>query len=270
MIREYRGRVFNTISAAVRPAADGTVRYGVALAIPKIASSEIHGLAGTWADTSASRSRGEWQRAPMPPVGVSEPVLSGQTEIFTLPGPEFFPSAIVLLDHRAMTARVLIAAAAYSRAYPTGPSLDALLAVSRKKDVDRVAAMERIQRERVARYRAEGLGEGDAILKAYRDLENLGYLPKSPRMIAYRVDPGDAASSSLPLFEIAEPEMASGIFPDLERALSSPGTEVEKSMGRYIVHRDYTTSARLSDSLEHGDREFLVRFRGATYRVEIR
>jgi hypothetical protein len=33
--------------------------------------------------------------------------------------------------------------------------------------------------------------------------------------------------------------MASGIFPDIEKALSAPGTEIDKSMGKYIVHNDY-------------------------------
>ena len=63
--------------------------------------------------------------------------------------------------------------------------------------------------------------------------------------------------------------MASGVFPDIEKAIASPGTEIDKS-GRYIVHRDYTTSARLNAWLDGGAREFVVRFRGATYRIEVR
>ena len=78
------------------------------------------------------------------------------------------------------------------------------------------------------------------------------------------------SGNGLPLFEIAEAEMASGIFPDIEKALAAPGSEVERSLGKYVVHNDYTTSRGLNAHLATGAREFLVRFRGATDRKEIR
>lgn len=83
-------------------------------------------------------------------------------------------------------------------------------------------------------------------------------------------EPGQVTTNGVPLFEIAEAEMASGIFPDIDKALAAPGGEVERSLGKYVVHNDYTTSRGLNAHLATGAREFLVRLRGATYRMEIR
>jgi hypothetical protein len=99
----------------------------------------------------------------------------------------------------------------------------------------------------------------------------MGYLPKSPRLVAHKIAAADSdAFPALPLFEIAEAEMASGVFPDIEKALAAPGTEIDKSMGKYIVHNDYANSRKLNAHLAGGTREFLVRFRDETYRIELR
>jgi hypothetical protein len=143
--------------------------------------------------------------------------------------------------------------------------------VSQKKDIERIAELKRVREDLFTQYRAQGLPEGEALLKSGRELENLGYLPKSPRVVAQPVAKQEApAEASLPRFDIADGEMASGVFPDIERALRSPGTEIDKSMGKYVVHRDYGNSEKLNAYLSSGGREFLVRYRGQTYRVEIR
>lgn len=268
VIREYRGRVFNTASAVVRPEGAGAVRYEVGMAIPVVPLSEVHRIAGVWAPNSAKSQRGEWTRHGFSGTGLSEPVLSGQAEVFTLPGPEFFPCAVVLLDHGTMTTRVIAKSSAYAERYPDGPKMEELLPVSRKKDIERVAELVRVRDEHVARYRAQGLSEIEALLKTNRDLENLGHLPRSPRIVATRI--AATAASTLPAFEIAEAEMASGVFPDIDKAIAAPGEEIDKSMGKYIIHRDFANSAKLNAHFGGGGRDFLVRFRGQTYRIEVR
>ena len=271
VISEYRGRVFNTMHAGVRPDASGAVRYEVEMALPVVPSSEVHRLSGSWATDKAARRRGEWRRGGYAGAATSEPVLSGQSEVLTLRGPEFFPCAVVLLDHRTMMPRVLLKTAACAERYPDGPSVKALLEVSRKKDIERVAELERARTELVAKYRKEGASEIEALLRSNRDLEDSGHLPKSPRLVAHKVGKVDASAfSALPLFDIADAEMASGIFPDIEKALAVPGAEIDKSMGKYIVHRDYGNSDKLNAHIAGGAREFLVRYRGETYRIEIR
>lgn len=271
VIREYRGRIFNTMRAILRPDADGTVRYTVEMSIPVVPSSETHLLEGSWADLSAKRARGEWRRGGSSQAGPSEPVLAGQTELFAVKGQESFPSAVLLLDHRAMTARALLKNAAYAALYPDGPALGELLESSRKKDIERVAELNRLRGEFAAEYRARGFSESGALLKSYRELEDRGYMPKSPRITTRKLERADASDvSTLPAFDIADAEMASGIFPDIEKALAAPGAEIDKSMGEYIVHRDYENSRKLNAHLAGGGREFLIRFRQHTYRVELR
>lgn len=271
VIDEYRGRVFNTMRSSVRPEASGAVRYEVEMAIPKVPFSEVHRLSGRWTIDETARERGDWQRGGHAQAGTSEPVLFGQTEVFTLNGPEFFPSAIVLLDHRTMTPRVLVKSAVYAERYPDGPPVPALLEVSRKKAIERVAELARLRDELVAKYRRQGASEIEAVLRSNRDLEDSGHLPKSPRIVAQPVDNADiAAFSALPLFDVADGEMASGIFPDIEKALAAPGTEIDKSMGKYVMHNDYGNSGKLNAHLAGGGREFLLRFRGETYRIEVR
>lgn len=269
VIREYRGRVFNTMTAGIR--VDGNaVGYDIEMAIPVVPASEVHHISGVWSGDAAARRRGEWSRHGHARRGLSEPVLAGQSEVFALRGPESYPSAVVLLDHGTMRSRVIVKSRAYDDSHPAGPQAGDLLAVSRKKDIERIAAIQRKRDELVAGYRARGLTEIEALLKSGRDLEDLGYLPKSTRMMARKLGPQDAnASPQLPLFDIADAEMASGIFPDLEKALAEPGAEIDKSMGKYIVHRDYGNSEKLNAHLAGGGLAFLVRYRSATYRIDI-
>lgn len=264
VVREYRNRVFNWMSASVRPQPDGTVQYAVHFSIPKVPSSDMHLLAGVWSPVPAARQATDWRPGYSP--GPSEPILAGAVELFTVQGREAYPCGIVLLDHSPMTTRALTWTEVCRRRYPAGPPRAALLEVSQKAQIDRIGEMTRVRDARVAKYRADGLSEGDAILRAYRDLEDLGHLPRSPRVVAHRVEtpPADAT-----VFDIADAEMASGVFPDLEKAIAQPGTEINKS-SRYLIHSDYTTSARLNAHLDGGSREFVVRFRGDAYRIEIR
>lgn len=271
LIREYRNRVFNIMTASLRPGPGGTVNYTVEMSIPKVPSSETHRLVGTWADHGPGHHKGEWREEGFARAGSSEPVLFRQTEVFVLKGPEAFPSAVVVLDHKAMTARVVAKSEAYAQGYPNGPQVAELLTVSRKKDIERIADIKRVRENLVTQYRAQGLSDGEALLKSGRDLENLGYLPKSPRIVAQMAPKHEAqADASLPLFDVAEAELASGIFPDIERALQNPGAEIDKSMGKYVIHRDYSNSEKLNAFLSGGGHEFLVRYRSQIYRVEIR
>ena len=197
-------------------------------------------------------------------------MLAGETEVFALNGPESFPCAVVLLDHARMSARTLAGSTTCHGRHPDGLPVAALLELSRKKDIERVARLERARKEWVAKYMQEGASEGEAMLKSIRALEDTGHLPKSPRLVAQRLTGSEAdAATALPLFEIADAEMASGIFPDIEKALASPGEEVERSMGKYIIHDHYDTSRRLNAHLAGGAREFLVRYRGTTWRLEV-
>jgi hypothetical protein len=72
------------------------------------------------------------------------------------------------------------------------------------------------------------------------------------------------------LFSIAKEEMASGTFLDIEKAVATPGEEIDHDTDGYLIHRDYTTSARLNAYLKTGKTQFYVRYLGATYEMTIK
>ena len=264
-IEEYRGRVFAVMNARIAVEPPDIVTYSVELSVPRVPSSDIYTLTGVWSSTPGARRRGAW-RPGDGRSGASGPVIVKEVELFTPSGPEMYPGAIVLLDHRTATVNAVASTRAYRRQYPSGVPVEELLAVSRKPQFDREAAFKAKYEERVAAHRAAGRSEGDAMLRAYDDLEDLGFLPRKPRLVAREVP---AADQSAPLFDIAEAEMASGIFNDLEQAIGAPGRAVRKSPYEYIVHRDYDNSRRLNAYLGGGGRAFFVRFRGRLYRLDI-
>jgi hypothetical protein len=265
-IEEYRGRVFAVMHARIAIEPPDTVTYAVDVSVPRVPSSETYALTGVWSSLPAARRRGVW-RPGAAAGGASGSVMVNGVELFTPSGAEMYPSAILLLDHRTSAVTVLASTSDYRRRYPHGVPIEELLAVSRKPQLDREAAFKAKYDERVAAHRAAGLPEGDAALRSYEDLEDLGFLPRKPRLVAREVRTTD---ESVPLFDIAAAEMASGIFNDLSEAIANPGKEVRKSPYDYIVHRDYDNSRKLNAYLGGGGRTFVVRFRGRLYRLDIR
>jgi hypothetical protein len=265
-LQQYRGRLFNHLGASLRPQANGSIGYGFELALPRVPTSEVHQLHGMWSLDSSQRQRGEWDRSAGKVVAGSEPVILGERELFALRGPEAFPSAIALLDHATKQIRVVISAPVYESIYPNGPMLDELMQVSRKADHDRVQAITRIQREREALYQSQGMLPGAAILRANRDLRDLGYFGKPPRWIARRLTAADvAAASSTPRFDVDEMEFKVGLMQDIAKAIAQPGVEIDWDGGRYITHRDYPNAGKLNGALEKGATEIVVGYRGDAY-----
>jgi hypothetical protein len=118
-----------------------------------------------------------------------------------------------------------------------------------------------------------GMGEVQALLWTGKDMQRLGYYPKTPTIVARRLGREEATGTDLDkdaLFSIAKAEMESGIFQDIERAIASPGEEIDKSSADYVTHRDYSTSARLNAFLQTGKTRFYVRYLGDTYELTIR
>jgi hypothetical protein len=255
-VSTYRGRLFVHLDVVLRPQADGAVEYGLGLSIPRVPRSEVHTLRGVWAD-DARRSRGGWS-AGGHVAGPSEPVVHGDRELFTRPGRESFPAAIVELDHADSSVRVLVRAPGARRADTKPPPLPELLAVSRKPDFDRVRAMIALERERVDAYQRAGASEGEAMLRAGRDLRDAGYYPKPERWIASPLSAARrSAHANVPRVDIDPMEIRVGLFPDLEEAMASPGVEVDR-FGTYLRHRDYATSERLNALLQAGTRELVI------------
>jgi len=123
--------------------------------------------------------------------------------------------------------------------------------------------MERTYADQVARGRAEGLNEGAAMLKAGKEMERLGYYPKSPTIVAHR------EACGTPVFRISDEEFRVGLFQDIERAIQHPDEEVDKG-GEYVLHQQYDTSRQVNAFLsEHRNAVFFVEGHGGCWRLTV-
>ncbi len=105
-----------------------------------------------------------------------------------------------------------------------------------------------------------------------RDFFNtLGYYPKTDTVTARRLSgvEKERAGNAAELIRIPFGEMQSGVFPDIEKALADPGTEIDKNMGRYTIHRDYENSAKLNALIASGRNKFLVAYQEQIFELTI-
>jgi len=107
----------------------------------------------------------------------------------------------------------------------------------------------------IAALQAQGLPEGEAMLRANDEMEKKGYFPKTPRVTVTKIE---TIPEGVKVFEISNDEFRFGLFPDIEKALAKPGAEVHFD-GRYITHRDFDTSRKLNEYLAAGNKSFIVK-----------
>ncbi|MEZ4484507.1 MAG: hypothetical protein R2864_07895 [Syntrophotaleaceae bacterium] len=98
------------------------------------------------------------------------------------------------------------------------------------------------------------MNEGAALLAAGKEMACLGWWPTPAAVRAREVA---AFPVNLRIFTIDPMELRVGLFHDLKQAMDRPGEAVERS-GRYVRHRDYTTSEELNAFLETKPEEFGV------------
>ena len=266
-LRAYRGKIFQVGKARLRIADNGELEYRVGIGITRKPRSERHFVSRVWDNSkNIMVERDRWRSGDTTGYGFAEDSVHGSRELIAVPGREIFPAAILLADHAAGTVKVLLKSGDFDGLYPDGVPESMIDERSNYAQITRIRTFRRTQSELVARFRAQGLSEGEALLRTSKELQRLGFLPKSPTITAR---PVGAAGDGVPLFEIADLEMASGVFPDIEKAIASPGDEVDKTMGKYVIHRDYTTSAALNALLAERAERFRVRYRGQVYELVI-
>lgn len=262
-VRNYRGRIFCPVSARIEPTAAGA-EYTIQLSIPRQPTSEVWSLKGTWSGQTSGVAA--WTQDSTGGLGLSEDVLRGGQEVMAVPGVESYPSAIVAVDE-ASKSRALLHNDEYDALYPDGVSATLLAERSNREQIERVREIRRVRAELVERFTAEGMSEGDALLRAGDELENLGLYPKSPRLVATKLDavPGD-----VPVFEISRQRFDVGLFTDIAEAILRPGAEVKTSTGSYLKYADDDTGVRLREWRESGQNRFCVATDGEFYLLEVR
>ena len=103
------------------------------------------------------------------------------------------------------------------------------------------------------------------MLDANEEMSRRGLFPKSTKLVAHQIACADAA----PRFQISTEQFTVGLFSDIAAAIAAPDKEVDKSIGRYIVHRDYQTSQQINAYLDAGHSTFFVDARAGCWRLTI-
>ena len=265
-IQEYRGRMF-TVPTVVLRFEDSRLQVQIAISVPQQPFSDTSVLRGEWSEQDAPATLSAWAAA-YPSMSPGEDVLREPWEVLAVPGREGYPCAVTAYNDRTSEVRVLKATAVCNRLYSAGIRWEHLAQQSRREDIRRLRHLRQLRAELVSSALAEGLPEGSALLQSDHSLEEMGTTLKPPQLVAYRLGSGKAKTVQ-PLFTITEMEFKVGLFPDIEQALAVPGNEIEKSMGQYIVHRDYTTSRRLNEFLDSGGKTFYVERSGTIYELRL-
>ena len=203
--------------------------------------------------------------------GYDEWPLFGDWELLKVSRLAFSPVAIVAYNHITRDVRVLVKNKDYDGLYPNGVPLTQIAGNSQRPGMERAQTVRRVHKELLHKYKAMGMSEVQALLRTGKDMQQLGYYPKTPTIVARRLSRAEAARNvdKNALFRIAKGEMESGIFHDIEQAIARPGEEIDKSSGDYNIHRDYSTSARLNKFLQAGNTRFYVEYLGETFELTI-
>jgi hypothetical protein len=260
--RHYRGRIFNTVAARIEVTPEG-VSYLIKMSIPRVPASQQWAIEGTWSE--AAGGSGEWREEWAGPTPGSERALVGGVELLTVRGRDSYPAAILAVSAEG-DADVLVHNDVFRDLYPDGVPAEKIAEWSRREQIERVREFQRVQSELEARYEAEGFNEGAATLQAYRDMEELGLLPKRPRLVA---TPVDEVPPDTRVFDIPADYFDVGLFADIAEAIASPGTGVDTSTGSYLQYYDDRLGPRLKEWREEGNDRFAVRTGGRTYVLSV-
>jgi hypothetical protein len=263
----YHGAIFGDGRAHLRWADPSHLEYELAVTRHDTPLSRTFVMRRTWDPSRrAFIESASWQEG-FAGMGGDEPSqLAGPLEVVAALGDEQLPCAVVVLDSRAGTAAALAETSVCRRKFPGGFTTALLAPASRRADIERAETIRRTYDDLVAEATAKGLPEGEAMLRANKEMERLGYFPKSPTLLA---TPGDCESGG-PVFVVTDEEFVVGLFQDIQAAIDHPGEEVDKAMGSYVIHRDFDTSRRLNEFLaDRSHTAFLVKARGGCWHVAV-
>jgi hypothetical protein len=261
--KHYRGSIFNFMSARVVPT-DAGVEFAVRMNVPRVPSSEQWSLAGMWRPDQLSNA--EWRGKSAGSTARPDQVLMNGVELMTARGREAFPAAVLAVEADG-SYRVLVKNRDFDRLYRDGVPPRQIAERANRDRIERGREFRRVQAELTAKYQAQGLNEGAATLRAYDEMEELGFLPKSPRLVATAVS---APPADVRVFDIPPDYFRVGLFQDIAAAIAAPNSEVKTSTGTYLKYYDDELGLRLKAWRNAGNDRFAVRTGGALYLLEVR
>jgi hypothetical protein len=261
--KHYRGRIFNFMSARIGPT-DAGVEFLVRMNVPRVPRSETWALAGTW--TANQPSKAQWTGKHAGNTAAPDAVLTNGIELITVRGRESFPAAVLAIEADG-SYRVLIKNGKFARLYRDGVPPRHIADRSNRTRIERSRELTRVRTDLVDKHKAQGLNDGEAILRANDDMEELGYRPKSPRILA---TPLEELPPDVRVFEIPNEYFRVGLFQDIAAAIAAPDSEVKTSTGTYLKYYDDEVGLRLKEWRNAGNDRFAVRTGGALYLLEVR
>jgi hypothetical protein len=265
-IRAYRPAIFGSPHAHLRWSDADHLDYEIGVTRHDIPRSRTFVIRRQWnAAARAYATTSPWQEAPTAMSGDEPEQLHGDLEAIAVPGEHSMPCAIAILRRDEAQARALIQTGGCRVKYPSGFPADVVAPLNRRTDIERAEKIRTTYADLVERGKAAGRSEGQAMLDAGEEMSRLGLFPKSTKLVAHEA----SCAGVSPVFHISTDEFRAGLFQDIEKALAAPGTEVNKSMGSYITHRDYTTSREINTFIDAGNSTFYVETRGACWRLTI-
>jgi hypothetical protein len=264
-ISAYHGAIFGVPHAQLRWA-KGLLEYEVAVTRHDTPLARTFVLRRTWNPAApAAASGASWQEAHTGMGGDERSQLHGDLEVLAVPGDELMPCAIVVVRQGEPRARPLVETPVCRKRHPAGLGPDDLRHLSRRADIERAEKLRSTYAALVERGRQAGLSEIEAGLAAGKEMSRLGLFPKTTTLVASAVD----CESASPLFRVADAQFDVGLFQDIAQAIASPGEEVDKEMGAYVTHRDYTTSREINEFLDAGNSVFFVQARSRCWRLTV-
>jgi len=260
--KHYRGRIFNYISARLDPSGQD-LRVRVRMSIPRVPSSEVWGVDTLWKPEQAFKAY--WVEGFPGGLARAEATLTAGREVLTVPGKEGFNAAVLVVDAGGSHS-ILIKTDGFDALYRDGIPAKLLAERSNRKQIEKVRDFRTVKAELVARFMSEeGLREGEAILRAYDEMEKLGYLPRKPRITATLVQ---ELPTKTTVFDIPRLSFDAGLFQDIAKAIESPGTAVKTGLGTYLMYNEDDLGPRLRAFREAGGNRFGVRIDDRLFLIE--
>src|SRR5215213_10031455 len=162
---------------------EGQLEFNVCLRVDHSPRAEEYVSSGVWSEAQhAAEISGSWEKAHCEVSGYDEWPLFGDWELMEVRG-GFFPVAIIAYNHVTSGVKVLVKNKDYDRVYPDGVPLRQIVEVSARAGMERTQAVTRTHAELLQKYKAMGMGEMQALLRTGKDMQRLGYYPKTPTIV---------------------------------------------------------------------------------------
>jgi len=266
-LNAYHGTIYGGGRGYLRWADSEHLEYFLAVTNTDAPSARTFVIRRQWDSKAGNwRAVSNWQPGYDSMGGDVPGQLSGDREVIAVRGDESLPCAVVILREGDEKAQPVLETGTCRAKYGAGYTRQALAEFIHRTDIERVQRMERTYADLVAQGRAAGLNEGAAMLRANKEMERLGYYPKSPTIVAHR----EACGTGAPTFHISDEEFKVGLFQDIDKAIAHPDEEVDKG-GEYVLHQSYDTSRQLNAYLsEHRNATFFIEGHGGCWSLKVR